>query len=175
MRNQDGNQKRSLRIALLVTLALAAAALVIAGIAVFAYRAGQAGTDPNAKGVVIDANASEWNKDLENLSGEQKGIQIPGYGEITVRAESSVWNITLPNPEDNDCYFRYTITIDDSETPIYTSDYIEPGKAITQFEVSEPLTAGDYSIYLNIAAYSMDGENTRLNGARVKADLHVVP
>ena len=56
----------------------------------------------------------------------------------------------------------------------YESDLIEPGKAITEFEVSKPLDAGDYDIYFNIATYSMDGENTRLNGASVKALLHVI-
>ena len=62
----------------------------------------------------------------KDLSEGQTGIKIPGYGDITVPAGESVWNITLANPEDNECYFRYTITIDDEETPIYESDLIEP-------------------------------------------------
>lgn len=77
-------------------------------------------------------------------------------------------------PEGNDCYFKYAVTIDDSDTPIYTSDLIEPGKAITEFEVSEPLEAGDYEIHLNISAFTMDESLTDLNGADVKAVLHVI-
>ena len=65
-------------------------------------------------------------------------------------------------------------TIGEDETPIYESDYIEPGKAIREFQVNKALDAGDYMIYMNISTYSMDGKNTRLNGASVKADLHVV-
>lgn len=169
MQNQDGKKKRLLIIILIIVMLLLAG-----GIAFVAYRAGQAGNDINAKGVVIDENASEWDKDLNNISGEQKGIQIPGYGEITIPAGETTWKITLANPKDNDCYFQYDITIDDSEMPIYESDYIEPGKAVTEFEVSKPLEAGEYSIYMNISTYSMDGSNTRLNGANVKADLHVI-
>lgn len=168
MQNQDKKKKYLIILLIIVVLFLTL------GIAFAAYRAGQEKSNINAKGVVIDENASEWDKDLENVSGEQKGIQIPGYGEITIPAGETNWKITLANPKDNDCYFQYSITIDDDETPIYESDYIEPGKAITEFEVSKPLEAGEYSIYMNIATFSMDGNNERLNGASVKADLHVI-
>lgn len=168
MQNQDKKKKYLIILLIIVVLFLTL------GIAFAAYRAGQEKSNINANGVVIDENASEWDKDLENVSGEQKGIQIPGYGEITIPAGETNWKITLANPKDNDCYFQYSITIDDDETPIYESDYIEPGKAITEFEVSKPLEAGEYSIYMNIATFSMDGNNERLNGASVKADLHVI-
>ena len=58
--------------------------------------------------------------------------------------------------------------------PIYESDLIEPGKAVREFEVSEPLDPGDYEIHLNISTYSMDDTMTPMNGAVVKADLHVI-
>ena len=125
-------------------------------------------------GIVVSDEAVEWDKELEDASGGQPGIKIPGYGEITVKSGSTTWEVTLLNPEGNDCYFRYAITIDDSDTPIYESDLIEPGKAITEFEVTEPLEAGDYEIHLNISAFTMDEDLTALNGADVKADLHVI-
>ena len=80
----------------------------------------------------------------------------------------------MANPEDNECYFKYTITVDDEETPIYESDLIEPGKAVREFEVSKALDPGDYEIHLNISTYSMDDTMTPMNGAVVKADLHVI-
>ena len=128
----------------------------------------------NSAGIVVSDESVEWNKDLEDTSGGQPGIKIPGYGDITVNSGSTTWEITLLNPEGNDCYFQYAITIDDSDTPIYESDLIEPGKAITEFEVSEPLEAGDYEIHLNISAFTMDESLTALNGADVKAVLHVI-
>lgn len=128
----------------------------------------------NTAGIVVSDEAVEWNKDLEDTSGGQQGIKIPGYGDITVNSGDTTWQITLLNPEGNDCYFQYAVTIDDSDSPIYTSDLIEPGKAITEFEVSEPLEAGDYEIHLNISAFTMDESLTDLNGADVKAVLHVI-
>ena len=47
-------------------------------------------------------------------------------------------------------------------------------KAITEFQVTEPLEAGEYEIHLNISAYAMDDELTALNGADVKSVLHVI-
>ena len=132
------------------------------------------GDERNTAGIVVSDEAAEWNKDLEDTSGGQQGIKIPGYGDITVNSGDTTWQITLLNPEGNDCYFKYAVTIDDSDTPIYTSDLIEPGKAITEFEVSEPLEAGDYEIHLNISAFTMDESLTDLNGADVKAVLHVI-
>ncbi len=162
-----GNKKKWILAAVIVLA-------VVFGI-VFAYKMGQQESMANSNGVVVDQNASDWDKDLDDLSAKQDtGIKIPGYGELSVGAGDKTWNITLANPKDNDCYFKYSITIGDDETPIYESDYIEPGKAITEFDVDKPLDAGDYTIYMNIATYSMDGNNTRLNGASVKADLHVV-
>ena len=128
----------------------------------------------NSAGIVVSDEAVEWNKDLEDTSGGQQGIKIPGYGDITVNSGDTTWQITLLNPEGNECYFQYAVTIDDSDTPIYTSDLIEPGKAITEFEVPEPLEAGDYEIHLNISAFTMDDSLTDLNGADVKAVLHVI-
>ena len=163
------NKKKKL---ILLVLIIVIAAAAIFGVA---YKMGSnAKSAQNVNGVSLDENASEWDQELNNVSGSDQGIKIPGYGTLTVDAGSKKWAITLANPKDNNCYFKYSITIDDSETPIYESDYIEPGKAIREFEVSDPLEAGDYTIYLNIAAYSMDGNNTRLKGASVQADLHVV-
>ena len=132
------------------------------------------GDERNTAGIVVSDEAVEWNKDLEDTSGGQQGIKIPGYGDITVNSGDTTWQITLLNPEGNECYFQYAVTIDDSDTPIYTSDLIEPGKAITEFEVPEPLEAGDYEIHLNISAFTMDDSLTDLNGADVKAVLHVI-
>ena len=129
----------------------------------------------DANGIKIADDASDWDNSLTDTSDQEtKGIKIPGYGELTVAANETDWKITLANPQDNDCYFKYLITIDDSEEVIYESDYIEPGKAIREFQVTKGLEAGDYKIHLNIEAYSTDGSNTRLNGANVQADLHVV-
>lgn len=159
-----------------IFLILILAAVILAAAALILWLTVSRGKEDEgqAAGLVISDEAQEWNQDLQDASGGQQGIKIPGYGEITVASGAAKWNITLLNPEGNNCYFKYAVTIDESETPVYESDLIEPGKAITEFEVSEPLEAGDYEIHLNISAYTMDGDLTPLNGADVKAVLHVV-
>ena len=176
MQNIDGNKenttgRRFPLYLLCLILAVAAAAGLITSYCLRKDLQAQ----EKSSGIVIEANASGWNPELPDLSGAQSsGIKIPGYGDITVPADTNTWKITLANPQDNNCYFKYSITIGDDETPIYESDYIEPGKAISEFQVDKALDEGDYTIYMNISTYSMDGKNTRLNGASVKADLHVV-
>lgn len=135
----------------------------------------QKDSDPSTTtGIMIAENEKDWNQDLEDLSKEEKGIKIPGYGELTVQNGEKNWNITLANPDSNSCYFRYTITVDGEEQPLYQSDLIEPGKAITEFQTTKALKTGDYQIHLNIATYSMDDDLTPLNGADVKSVLHVI-
>ena len=165
-------QKNSRRIRLILIVIVIAAGAVITS--VFLFTRNNNNNVQNAQGIVLDDAAEEWNGDIEDLSGGQEGIKIPGNGDITISAGETDWKITLANPEDNNCYFRYTITIDDSETPVYESDLIEPGKAVREFEVTEALEAGDYEIHLNVSTYAMDDELTPMNGAVVKAVLHVV-
>lgn len=167
MQNQENRKKRQ-------WIILAAVLVILAAAAGLFLTFGTRRENPDGKGIVLEEGAEDWDGEMKDMSEGQTGIKIPGYGEITVPTGETTWKITLANPEENTCYFKYTITIDDSENPIYESDLIEPGKAVREFEVTEPLEAGDYEIHLNISTYAMDEELTPLNGAVVKAVLHVV-
>lgn len=167
MQNQENRKKRQ-------WIILAAVLVILAAAAGLFLTCGTRRENPDGKGIVLEEGAEDWDGEMKDMSEGQTGIKIPGYGEITVPTGETTWKITLANPEENTCYFKYTVTIDDSETPIYESDLIEPGKAVREFEVTEPLEAGDYEIHLNISTYAMDEELTPLNGAVVKAVLHVV-
>lgn len=167
MQNQENRKKRQ-------WIILAAVLVILAAAAGLFLTFGTRRENPDGKGIMLEEGAEDWDGEMKDMSEGQTGIKIPGYGEITVPTGETTWKITLANPEENTCYFKYTVTIDDSETPIYESDLIEPGKAVREFEVTEPLEAGDYEIHLNISTYAMDEELTPLNGAVVKAVLHVV-
>lgn len=127
-----------------------------------------------ANNLVISDEAKNWDKEIEDKSSGEKGIKVPGYDEITIRSNSDIWAMTLLNPEDNNCYFKYTITVNDSSKVIYESDLIEPGKAITEFEPSFKLDKGEYELYLTISTYSLDQKQTPLNGAKIKTTLHMI-
>ena len=167
MQNQENRKKRQ-------WIILAAVLVILAAAAGLFLTFGTRRENPDGKGIVLEEGAEDWDGEMKDMSEGQTGIKIPGYGEITVPAGETTWKITLANPEENTCYFKYTVTIDDSENPIYESDLIEPGKAVREFDVTEPLEAGDYEIHLNISAFTMDESLTALNGADVKAVLHVI-
>lgn len=160
-------QKNSKKIYIITTICLII--ILIAGIK-FAFEYGK----NQANDLVVSDEATNWNKKLEDKSSGQKGIKVPGYDEITIRSNSNIWAMTLLNPEDNNCYFKYTITVNNTTDVIYESDLIEPGKAITEFEPSFKLDKGDYELYLTISTYSLDQNLTPLNGAEIKTTLHMI-
>ncbi|GFO85983.1 MULTISPECIES: hypothetical protein [Anaerostipes] len=165
---QNTKKKKTARNIILIT-----AAVIIVAVAAWAIVSSRnQHNDQTSQGIVLDENAEAWDGNMNDLSGGKDGIKIPGYGELTVPKNDSTWNITLANPKDNHCYFRYTITVNDDT--LYKSDLIEPGKAIKQFKVSKRLDPGDYEIYLKISTYSMDDDLTPMNGANIKSVLHVI-
>ena len=129
MQNQENRKKRQ-------WIILAAVLVILAAAAGLFLTFGTRRENPDGKGIVLEEGAEDWDGEMKDMSEGQTGIKIPGYGEITVPTGETTWKITLANPEENTCYFKYTVTIDDSETPIYESDLIEPGKAVREFEVT---------------------------------------
>ena len=165
MQNQENRKKRK-------WIILAAVLVILAAAAGLFLTFGTRRENPDGKGIVLEEGAEDWDGEMKDMSEGQTGIKIPGYGEITVPAGETTWKITLANPEENTCYFKYTIKVDD-ET-LYESDFIEPGKAVREFEVSKLLDSGDYEIHLQISTYTMDDDLTQMNGANVKSVLHVI-
>ena len=77
----------------------------------------------------------------------------------------------MPNPEDNECYFKFELIVDDKT--IYTSKLVEPGRAINQLELTETLDRGEYDLLIKISPYSLK-DKAALIGAEVKANLNVI-
>lgn len=163
-------KKNTKRTVLVFTLAM----VLFAGIGAMGMRYMQREDHVPGKGLVLDQNAEEWDKTLADTSGGQKGIKIPGYADITVSKEDKNWKISLVNPEDNPCYFQYSLEIAETGKTLYESDLIEPGKAIKEFTPQNVPGQGDYELYLNISTYSYDEEKVPMNGAKVKAELHIL-
>lgn len=138
------------------------------------WRSGSTESGTTQAGLVVSDEATDWNKELENASPEAEGIKIPGYGELTISEGADQFQMSLVNPEDNPCYFKYTLEIAQTSDILYESDLIEPGKAITEFEIENLPAAGDYDMNINISTYTMDESLTAMNGAQVKTILHVV-
>lgn len=158
-------------------LAAGGAVLLTALIVFFIWQGAQAknGALP-AGGMQIQKDAVDYSQSIPDgtqSTGAQAGIKIPGYPEVTVGAGDMAIPLTLMNPEGNPCYFSIAVLLDDSDTVLYQSQLIEPGKAIKGFQADRTLAPGDHKLTLQISTYSLT-DKTQMNGAKTSTTLHVL-
>ena len=100
-------------------------------------------------------------------------IAIPGYEILTLKADSTKQTICLPNPPQNCCYFKITLSLADG-TVLWQSDFISPGEASAAITLSKPLSKGTYTgAKLTYQCFQMNEDFTPLNGAETKLTLVV--
>ena len=128
-------------------------------------------TSQSDTSIDLDPNAGNWDGSKpEDKGGASQGIKIPGYPSITIAADTKDVKMALLNPEDNPCYFKFEIVLKDTNETIFESKYVEPGKAITDVTLTQPLSEGEYPAIIKITTLSLDGKNP-LNGANVETVL----
>lgn len=145
------------------------AAAVVMGITYFTNPAGK----KTGGGLQVEKDTVNWNGSLESDNKvEGKSVKVPYYSDIYMDPDTRQVRVTLVNPKENNCYFTYTWTIEGQEEAIYTSDLIEPGKAIEGIELAEGLESGEYKLDMQISTYSMKDQK-EMNKAVVKTKLIV--
>lgn len=115
----------------------------------------------------LDPNATALTAEGAEKPG---GNPIPGYPKITVPAGETKVKMNLKNPEGNPCYFTFEIVLTETEETIYTSKMVEPGKAITEVELTRALKPGEYPAVLKITTASLE-DGSEMNGADVETVL----
>lgn len=113
----------------------------------------------------------------EDWTGERKGeqkpastIDIPGYEKIQLKAGSLEQAVNFYNPESNPCYFKLSLW-KDAETKLWESKLLEPGKAIYDLTLDQPLAAGTYDqAMVKYECFSLENQ-TPLNGSEIKIIL----
>lgn len=100
-------------------------------------------------------------------------IMMPGFGTITMDAGGTTVHAALANPEGNPCYFKYQISLSDTGEQIYESGWIEPGMAVTEWNISERLPEGEYPIYILVQTGSLDNYEEGMNRGAANATLVV--
>lgn len=130
-------------------------------------------SDTGAAGVVT-ADTDDWELELEedNKGGVTEGILIPGYGAVSMQTGAEELPISLGNPQENNCYFKITVTLLDGAV-LYESDYIKPGQGMEGIPIKKKMAPGTYEVLLNYRCFSMDEELTELNGAESSFSLTV--
>ncbi|MEE1002463.1 MAG: hypothetical protein U0L17_01785 [Acutalibacteraceae bacterium] len=124
-------------------------------------------------GMILDSSAEEYIPDYTLATENSNGISIPGYGTIYFPEDETNVQITLYNPEQNDCLFRFELYIDNEKNPIADTGLIESGKAVQNLTLSHPLKAGEYKLNIKVLPYTTD-THTPLNNALVYAKLYVL-
>lgn len=117
----------------------------------------------------LDPNAVTQTK---NEVETPKGIRIPGYPTITIPADKTEVTMNLMNPEGNPCYFTFELILKENNETLYTSKMVEPGKAITDVELSRALEKGEYPAMIRITTASLE-DGSAMNGANVETVLVV--
>lgn len=116
----------------------------------------------------LDSNAVKW---TQEKNSDPESIKIPGYSTITIPANTKDVQITLGNPEGNQCYFKFELLVDGES--LYTSDFVQAGYAIENVELEKGLEKGTYDAVIKITPYSLDKES-QYAGANVRATVEVV-
>lgn len=119
------------------------------------------------------ADGVEYAEDKDYSDVEDKdNISIPGYDTFTFEAGKKEQEVTLFNPEENTCYFKMSLILEDG-TVIWTSDLLEPGKAFQKIVLDKALDKGAYKdVLLKYDCFSLK-DRSQLNGAEIKVDIEV--
>lgn len=100
-----------------------------------------------------------------------RGIEIPGYTVIPVKAGSTDVSIDLYNPEGNQVYFQLTFILSDTGEQIYQSKLLKPGQHIYNITLDKALEKGEYPLTIQYSTFSADESYTPKNGASVNCIL----
>lgn len=98
---------------------------------------------------------------------QSRGIEIPGYSIIPVKADTTDVEVDLYNPESNEVYFQISFILKDTGDLLYESKLIQPGQHLYNITLNQPLAPGDYDITIQYATFSTDGSYSPRNGANV--------
>ena len=161
-------RKKPLIIIIIVILVIAAAGAVLYFNWGNWFGSNPATPDTNSD-FVIDPNAGDGSVPTQ-APQKAESIQIPGYPSITIAANTPNVTMALLNPEENPCYFKFEIVLKDSGETIYESQYVPPGKTITDVTLTRGLSEGEHPATIKISTVALD-QKTPLNGANVETVL----
>ena len=86
-------------------------------------------------------------------------------------ADSKEQEVNFYNPEKNkNCDFQLTLFLEDG-TELWTSQFIQNGKAIYNITLNQPLEAGTYKAVMKYDCLSRNG--SQLNGSNLNFNLIV--
>lgn len=130
-------------------------------------------SEPQSQSVEEEPAEPEFEEEQQANSTadmNQESISIPGFEKWTVEAGQKTVTASFYNPEDNPCYFKLTVRLDDTGEVIYQSKYLKPGQRLYEVDLERPLSKGTYAATLTYETYSIS-DNSPMNGATIPFKL----
>lgn len=124
----------------------------------------------------IDPNAGNYESALkrpDNINSSK--ILIPGYGKFTIKKGGDTIDTVLFNPEDNPCYFKFTIVEQKTKDVLYESKLVPPGQGITPVKLNKVFNeVGTYDAVLKFETVDFENTDITYNGSDMEVKLIVV-
>lgn len=127
-----------------------------------------------AKTPVVADGTHYANEDMADYSEleENPSISVPGFDSVYLKADEVHQYFTFNNPKENTCYFEIVLAMESGKV-LWTSDYLKPAMAISEFDLNQTLDAGRYeNATLTYNCYSLKNLS-KLNSGAVKVTLIV--
>jgi hypothetical protein len=96
-------------------------------------------------------------------------IAIPGFGRITIPANTADAHVDLANPDSNTCSLIISLELTDG-TVLFTSGMLLPGEKVGDITLFEALSPGEYGAIIRYDAYDA-ADSSPLNTAKVSIIL----
>lgn len=153
----------------------------------YAIDAGVFDDETTTAPLAIDLGALEgsgiWDKLPSENDMQNKNVTIRGITQVKFKAGQTRQNCILSNDAKNEniCFMQFTIyldnngdkKIDSGDEKIYESGLVQPGYSISHFDITRPLSAGNYKVIVLQQPYSWEQKTTKLNNMINAVDLIV--
>lgn len=105
------------------------------------------------------AEVVAWDVDIEEEEpSEEKGILIPGYTSMVMKANTKEQTVSIGNPADNDCIFVIVLKLEDG-TKLFESQELKPGEGLENITLDQELEAGEYQAVIEYKCYSLEDKS----------------
>lgn len=123
-------------------------------------------------GAPIDPNSSKYKVNMKQETTSEPGTTtIPGYDNVNIQAGTDTAYLALWNPDTNNVYFKFKITLKDSGETLYESGLVPPGSAITKLKLNKKISKGVHPIIISISTFALHDYHQQMNGGQVETNL----
>ena len=125
----------------------------------------------------FDPNAQVYSgEDPENIGGAETGVAIPGYGELSISANTQNIDLIFLNPSSNGesektYYLTFELILKDTGESLWKSGKVRPGYSVNQEVLKRALPAGTYDVIIKTQPYTAEGATA--NSANMETTLVV--